>query len=155
MWSPSLRAFRILCVLSVAHCILCLWDMQQPFFRMTADESRASDWMGRGGWADFDGQRRVWYALMLIEVLAYAGMTVLQDWGRWVALIAYLGWILSPPIFGLHVTPWRRVLLFGIGTNISILALAVAFLTPVALHFTGEIVDDSPKVEPSNEREDT
>jgi hypothetical protein len=141
-------------MLSIAHCVLCLWDAQQPFFHPSADERRASEWMGRGGWADVDGQRRVWYALMLIEVIAYAAMVMLQDWGRWVALIAFLGWIIVPPIFGLQVIPWRRALLYNVGTSASALTLAVAFLTPIALRFTGEIVDESPNDASADEYEE-
>jgi len=149
MWHPSVRTFRWFTFLALVSHVIVVIDGQwvllpaAPEFVATRDA-----WMAYDSVLTWDQHNRAYWLSNGVTALALIGMLRLCDWARWTALFVTVFNLAWWPLSGTFMcTPWQQAL-WNVWVVGYYSALAIAFLSPVALHFTGQmevpgtVVDD-------------
>jgi len=139
MWQPSVRTFRWFTIVALITHVVIVIDGVWSILPTPPDFIAIRDvWAGEGSLLTYDQHNRAWWLSICVTALALVGMLALSDWARWTALFVTVFNLVWPPMAGtILATPWNSVVcsIWNVGFFV---ALAIAFLSPVALHFTGQ-----------------
>lgn len=141
MWTPSLRTFRVLTLLSLIMHLIIIAEGQFGFLPKTADERTVMMANGINAAIDYEMGMKLYYLITAMFTLGLLGTYFLQNLGRWSVFLATLGTVFSAFAYGVWVETPAFVLLYSICIFLTNLTLAIAFLSPIALRFSGEYPD--------------
>jgi hypothetical protein len=140
MWRPSVRTFRWFTAMALALHLFTMADHRWSFLPASQEFRELRSVMAESdSLLTNDQQTRTYWLGNVLLAISLAGMMYLSDLSRWCTLfVAVFNYISGPMQGTCAFTPWENAVGTLSGTSFSV-AMAIAFLSPVALHFTGQV----------------
>jgi hypothetical protein len=139
MWQPSVRTFRWITAITLVVHLLMLADHRWSILPASEEFREVrSVWAAADSFLTSDQQTRAYWLGNGLLAICLFGMLFLSDLSRWCTLfVAIFNSVIGPMQGTYAFTPWETGIGTILGTSFS-MAMAIAFLSPVALHFTGQ-----------------